>query len=396
VVRLTPEQIEGMCRTDRKPNPTNEFGGISETLQDLADLTGRADYDDLARLFEREWFTQPLERREDCLTGLHANTHIPMALALARRYERTGETRLREAVEFFWERTAVARSYVNGGSSGPRPDGTEKSTGAEHWPEPFRLAKTLTPKINESCVTHNMLRLTDALFRWSGETKYAEFYQRAYFNHVLTMQNPQRPGEYLYDHPLSSGSHKKFGSRHDSFWCCYGSSVEAFERLGQGIYYHDDESLRVNLPVASELSWPAKGLRIAQETAFPLQASTRFTFHCSVPLHLTLFTSWAEPITRTWHDGETVQLPVPMPLRVETMPDDPRTFAFCCGPIVLAARTSRPLNMVEGSTTALRPIGGQPLHFHAHLADGTDVELLPLNQIVNEFFGVYFQSNPFA
>ena len=392
VGRLTAEQIEGMCRTDRKPNPTNEFGGSSETLQDLADLAGRPEFDELARVFEREWFTEPLVRREDVLTGLHANTHIPMALALARRYERTGELRLRQAVEFFWQQTAVARSYVNGGSSGPRPDGTEKSTGAEHWPAPNRLAGTLTPKINESCVTHNMLRLTDALFRWSGDSRYIDFYQRAYFNHVLAMQNPQHLGGYLYDHPLCAGSKKKFGGSRDAFWCCYGSTVEAFERLGQGIYYHDDQTLWVNLPVASEVHWPEMGLRVVQETRFPAEKMTRLTIHCKTPTRLTIRTPWGEPTTRTWHDGESVNLPVPMQLRVETMPDDPKAVAFCCGPIVLAARTDQPLHVDTAATDALRPIVGQPMHFRFPLPGGDDVELVPLNEIVEESFGVYFQA----
>ena len=390
VGRLTPEQVEGMCRTDHKPNPTNEFGGISETLQELADLASRPEFDELARVFEREWFTQPLERREDRLTGLHANTHIPMALALARRYERTGEMRLRQAVEFFWQQTAVARSYVNGGSSGPRPDGTEKSTGAEHWPAPNRLAGTLTPKINESCVTHNMMRLTDALFRWSGDRPYSDFYQGAYFNHVLAMQNPQQLGGYLYDHPLSSGSKKKFGGSRDAFWCCYGSTVEAFERLGQGIYYHDDQTLWVNLPVASEVHWLERGLRVVQETRFPAEKMTRLTLHCETPTRLTIRTPWGEPITRTWHDGESVNLPLPMPLRVETMPDDPKVVAFCCGPIVLAARTDQSLHVDTAATDALHPMVDQPMHFRLPLSGAADVELVPLNEIVDEYFGVYF------
>jgi DUF1680 family protein len=79
-------------------NPTNEAGGWSEALQDLHDLT-----------------------------GLHCNTHIPMTIGAARRYERSGDARYHAAAIFFWERTALGRSYVNGGSSGPRPDGLEKS-----------------------------------------------------------------------------------------------------------------------------------------------------------------------------------------------------------------------------------------------------------------------------
>jgi DUF1680 family protein len=395
IEKLTPEQIEGMSRTDTMPNPTNEFGGISEVLQDLADATGRSEFDSLARVFEREWFTEPLVRREDRLTGLHANTHIPMALALARRYERTGETRLRAAVEYFWERTAIARSYANGGSSGPRPDGTEKSKGGEHWPAPFKLAGTLTPKINESCVTHNMLRLTDALFRWTADRRYAEFYQRAYFNHLLAMQHPGHTGGYLYDHPLGSGSTKKFGEPCDSFWCCYGSSVEAFERLSQGIYYHDAATLWVNLPVASEVTWREKGLRVEQQTDFPHDGRTKLVIHCERPIELTIRTPWAAPMKRTWRDGDEVELPIDLTLHTESMPDDDQMIAFLCGPIVLAARIGEPFVLPAGNSSEalrlLQPVAGQPLTFTTCLASGSEVTLVPLNQIVDESFGVYAQ-----
>jgi DUF1680 family protein len=386
IERLSPAQIEGMCRTDLRPNPTNEFGGIGETLQDLADLTGERSYNDAARIFDRDWFIDPLARGEDRLSGLHANTHIPMALALARRYERTGEERLRAVVEYFWERTAVARSYVNGGSSGPRPDGNEKSTGGEHWPEPFQLAGTLTPKINESCVTHNMLRLTDMLFRWTADRRYADFYLRAYFNHLLAMQHPQATGRYLYDHPLGPVSRKKFGHACDAFWCCYGSTIEAYERLGQGIYYHRGDGLWVNLPVASVVEWSEKGVRLEQRTHFPYENVTRLTVRCLHPVQFTIHTPWAHPECRTWHDGDVLTLTIPMPLQWESMPDDPGTAALLCGPIVLAGRTDQPLEM--HATASLTPMNG-PMRFAAQLADGRHVEFVPLAGIVDEPFTVY-------
>ncbi|MGN6726012.1 MAG: beta-L-arabinofuranosidase domain-containing protein, partial [Tepidisphaeraceae bacterium] len=216
--KLSPDQWRHMLLTTR-PNPTNETGAWSESLLELFAITQNPEYQQLAKKFDCEWLLGPLARGEDPLTGLHANTHIPSLLGAARRHEITGEPALRRAVEHFWQRTAVARSFVNGGSSGPRPDGLEKSKGAEHWPEAFRLAMTLTPKINESCVTHNMLRLTDTLYRWTGDAIYADFFERGYFNHVLAMQNRSELGGYLYDHPLGSCSRKVFGHSHDAFWC---------------------------------------------------------------------------------------------------------------------------------------------------------------------------------
>jgi DUF1680 family protein len=328
-------------------------------------------------------------------------------LGAARRYDRTGDARFRDAAIYFWDRTAIARSYVNGGSSGPRPDGAEKSKGAEHWPEPNRLANTLTPKINESCVTHNMLRLTDALFTSAADPRYAEFYERAYFNSVLCMQHPHRLGGYIYDHPLGDNSRKTFGHANDAFWCCYGTTVEAYARLAQGIYYHDDEQLWVNLAVASSLRWAEKGVRIEQRTRFPDEDVVRLVFECDAPVELTInarIPVWANGvdatingeaidmrgartgayhvITRTWRTGDVLALRFPMTFRAEPMPDDPNLIAFCYGPLVLAAPTDRPLVLRSASL---------PRCFRIQLADGAEVELTPLNEVVDEPFGVYFR-----
>jgi DUF1680 family protein len=424
VAAIEPARLEPMLRTDRKPNPTNEFGGMSEVLQDLYAVTREPAHLRLAQRFDREWFVEPLVRGEDRLTGLHCNTHVPMALGLARRYELTGDARFRDAAAYFWDRTALARSYVTGGSSGPRPDGAEKSKGGEHWPEPFKLAGTLTPKINESCVTHNMLRLTDALFRWTADPRYADFHERAFLNAVLCMQHPGYPGGYVYDHPLGPGSRKTFGHADDAFWCCYGTSVEAFGRLAQGVYYHAEGAVWVNLPVASDLAWPAKGLRVEQRTRFPQEASTRLTFRCDAPVDLTVhlrIPRWTRggasvsvngttlddvpartgsflSVRRTWCDGDVLDLALPMTVHAETMPDDPRAVAFLCGPLVLAARTGEDLVLNAPDAAAavpqIRPVLGEPLTFKVTLRNGTDVTLVPVNRIVDETFGVYFRLQP--
>jgi len=413
--RLTPKQLERMCRTDLGPNPGNEVGGIGEGLRRLGRTVGEARYESLAQLFDREWFLAPLLRREDRLTGLHCNAHIPMALALARRCESNGDPALRDAVIWFWERTALARSYVNGGSSGPHPDGTEKSKGAEHWPEPFRLAHTLTPKINESCVTHNMVRLTDALFCWTGEPRYAAFHERAYLNHVLTMQHPNQVGAYLYDHPLGPDSRKAYGSPRASFWCCYGTTVEAYARLAAGIYYQSSDTAWVNLFIASEFTWPERGVQITQETGFPDQPGTRLTIHCSQPTRFTLrlrVPAWTEApaisvngdrvavppgdyvaIEREWQNGDILALVFGLRLSAEAMPDDSEMVAFRAGPLVLAAVTGGDLLLPQSNiTAALAAIQcPTPDHYQTVLADGRTVPLIPLHRITTETFGVYFR-----
>lgn len=416
---LTSTALQSLCRTDKAPNPPNEFGGMSEVLQRLCDLTGNQEYDIAARHFEPDWFVEPLAQGQDRLTGLHANTHIPIVLSLAKRYERTNDVRLREAVRSFWDFTALARSFVNGGSSGPRPDHLEKSTGAEHWPRAYCLLETLTPGNNESCVTHNMLRLTDILFRWSGESKYADFYERAYFNHVLGMQHPWEPGRYIYHHPLVSGSQKIFGSPLASFWCCYGSTIEAYASLAQGIYYLRNDQLRVNLFISSELNWREKGIRITQKVLFPETPRIELTLHvpCSSEFGISLrlpfwATDWVIEIdgerlrfspgevmlSRCWKDGQRIVVHFKPRLFCESIFDDPGLIAFRHGPNVLAALTSDKLELAARTPEeALNSIIFDEKMGHTlRINEGCTVRLVPLNQIGEEHFGVYHRILSFA
>lgn len=45
----------------------------------------------------------------------------------------------------------------------------------------------------ETCTTYNVLKLARSLFRWTGESKYADFYERALLNGILGTQRTPRP-----------------------------------------------------------------------------------------------------------------------------------------------------------------------------------------------------------
>jgi len=417
LARLSPQTLESMLRTEGI-NPSNEYGGVGVAMYDLYSITRREEYFRSAQIFDRSWFLNPLAAGKDRIAGLHANTHIPQGLAAAKRFDLTGEEPYRKAAEFLWERTALHRSYVSGGSSGPRPDQRENSDGGEHWPDADRLKGTLTPKISESCVTHNMIRLTDAVSQWSDDPRYADFRERAWHNSVLPTQKAGEIGAYLYSHPLAASSRKVFGDADQTFWCCYGSTIEAFARLADGIYAEDGDTLYVRQFVASRLNWISKGMTLVQETAFPYEIGVRLTFRCTTPTRFKLrmrVPTWARGATcevngqrvwpeagqsvglqRTWADSDYIQLTFPMTVRAEQLAGDPTHHALVYGPVVLAARTPHVLELaVPGSDAAklVRPIDIAKLHFAIPLVSGHVVPLVPLGQIMDEAYGVYFKTH---
>jgi DUF1680 family protein len=264
--KLTDFEMERMLQT--------EFGGMSEVLHNLYGVTGDPDHLEVAHRYDQAAFLGPLALERDNLSFIHGNTQIPKICGAARHYELTGDERYRTITRFFWDRVVRTRTYATGGT-----------TSGERWPEPHRLADTLAPNNQECCKTHNMLKVTRYLFRWTADPVYADYYERAFWNGIIGTQHPET-GMLLYYVPLATGHTKKWGTPYDSFWCCYGTGIESFSKLGDSIYFHDASGIYVNLFVASTVSWQEKGLRLEQVTDFPDQEGTAFVFHLERPIKL--------------------------------------------------------------------------------------------------------------
>jgi DUF1680 family protein len=330
-----------------------EFGGIGESLENLSAITGDASYLELSKRFDHERILAPLAAGHDELTRVHANTTIPKIITAARRYELTGDETSRDLATYFWRDVTQKRSFCTGGSSS-----------GENYKSPVgQLSTELAWDTEESCVTYNMLKLTRHLFSWAADAGAADYYERALFNGMLGTQHPA-DGEKIYYTPLLPGYWRMFGTPEHGVWCCHGSGVESHSKFGDSIYFHDAEGIWVNQFIASEVEWRAKGIRLVQETSFPASDVTRLTVRTAKPVQFRLRVRvpvWlagtfavrinGAPVimpaplrggyfaaTRTWKDGDRIEVTMPMGLRIEAMPDDPTLQAVMYGPLVLAGK----------------------------------------------------------
>lgn len=327
-----------------------EFGGMNESLAELSQRTGQAKYLALARKFDHKAILDPLGRGDGgILAGKHGNTQIPKIVGAARLYELTHEERWKTISTTFWSTVVHEHSYAMGGHGL-----------GEHFGQPRKLSTRLGAATCETCNTYNMLKLTTHLFAWEPKAEYADFMERAQWNHILASQSPVTGGV-CYFVSLAPGGAKAFQSLDHDFTCCVGTGMENHARYGAGLYYHDDSQLWVNLYVASELHWREKGVTLRQETRFPEEQSTRLTLTCHQPTALTLrlrkpwwlqgklavtvngkteaLTPEADgyvAVKRTWKTGDTLSLKLPLALTTEPMPDNPKRVAALYGPIVLA------------------------------------------------------------
>jgi len=329
-----------------------EHGGMNEVLADIYVITGDPKYLSLARRFSHQAVLEPLERHEDRLTGLHANTQIPKVIGLERIATLTGDQEADSGARFFWENVTGKRTVAFGGNSV-----------SEHFNDPKNFEGMLESREGpETCNTYNMLRLTEQLFASRPNAAYADYYERALYNHILASINTEQPG-YVYFTPIRPNHYRVYSQPDKCFWCCVGTGMENPGKYGEFIYAQATNGLYVNLFIASEITATNLGLKLRQETAFPDEARTKLTLKLRKRSEFTLYlrhpgwvaggefavkvngksfavastpSSYAT-LRREWHDGDRVEVELPMRTTVERLPDGSDWVAIMRGPIVLAS-----------------------------------------------------------
>lgn len=414
--RLDEATISKMLYTVQA-NPSNEAGAMNEVLYELYAISHDEKHLKLARIFDRDWFLRPLAANEDILSGLHANTHLVLVNGFAEGYDRTGNPLYYDAVSNFWEMLLSAHAYVNGSSSGPRPNATTPtSLTSEHWGLPGHLGNTLTREIAESCVSHNTQKLTAHLFTWTRNPKYADAYMNTFYNAVMALQNHET-GACVYHLPLGSPRQKKYLDSQADFKCCNGSSIEAFSLLNNNIYFHSGDTLWVNQYIPTLLNWKDRRVSLTQtgDLLRDHKAGITLSMKKSSKLVLRLFIpSWSKQtaifvngeragtgtpgsfftLQRKWSDGDRIEIRFDFGFRIEPMPDDDRTIAVFYGPMLLAFQSPDEI-WLKGSASdvasGLKVTDAQNLVFS--LDDGgTTYRLKPLFEVTDEPYSVYVRT----
>ncbi|WP_202842850.1 glycoside hydrolase family 127 protein [Luteimonas saliphila] len=416
-----------------------EHGGMNEVLADVYAITGERKYLRLARRFCHRAILDPLLRREDALDGLHANTQIPKVIGFARIGELDDEPAWIDAARFFWETVAQRRSIAFGGNSV-----------REHFNPVDDFDTMLASREGpETCNSYNMLRLTQLLHRIDPLPRYADFYERTLYNHILSTQHPDHGG-LVYFTPIRPRHYRVYSQPTQCFWCCVGTGMENHGRHGAFAYTYDDDTLDVNLYLASTLDWRVRGLLLRQDTAFPDEPRSTLHLQLAQPqsfalrlrhpgwLHGALVVTingerWPlssapgsfASIARTWRDGDQVGIELPMRTRIEDLPDGSDWVALMHGPLMLAARTGvedldgliaddgrgshiapgpyqpldrAPMLVGERDTLAARiePVEGEPLAFTAGAlirpGEFARLRLEPLSRVHDARYMAYWRT----
>ena len=433
---LSDEQMERMLDI--------EHGGMNEVLADAYAMTGDKKYLTVAKRFSHRRLLTPLSQRQDCLDNMHANTQVPKVIGFDRIAELSGEEYFHDASTFFWDIVTGERSLAFGGNSR-----------REHFPSK-EACRDFVRDIDgpETCNTNNMLKLTEDLHRRNPNAAYADYYELATFNHILSSQHPEHGG-YVYFTSARPRHYRNYSAPNEAMWCCVGTGMENHGKYGQFIYTHVGKALYVNLFVASELNWREKGIRLRQETGFPYSETSRITITEAPSLKgraggeafplLVRYPGWVKPgelkvtvngkavdlisgpasyvtIDRSWKKGDVVEVRFPMHNSVKYLPNLPQYIALMHGPIMLAMKTGTedlahliaddsrfgqlavgkklpvneaPIlinNHVEEIANQLQPIAGKPLHFtlSTRMENPIRNELQPFFEIHDSRYMMYW------
>ena len=148
------------------------------------------------------------------------------------------------------------------------------------------------------------------------------------------------------------------------FWCCTGTGFEAPAKFAKMIYAHKDNSLYVNMFIASTLDWNEKNIMITQSTNFPDEDQTLLTIKSSSTQQIDLkirIPFWIKnksmvvrvnnkivkgiksekgyvTISREWSDGDEIKVTFTPLLEIVPLKNSERYLAMTYGPIVLATK----------------------------------------------------------
>ena len=329
-----------------------EYGGLNESLYTLYAYTNSANHLTVAHVFDDTGLFMTLASGTDNLSGKHANMTIPKFIGALTRYRTlgAGEAAYLDAASGFLGVVLKDHTYVTGGNSED-----------EHFHTPNALNQYRDAVNNETCNAYNMSKLTRDLFLVTGDVKYADYYERVHINEILSSMNPDT-GMTTYFKAMGTGYFKVFATPTDRFWCCTGTGMENFTKLGDSVYFHNDKDLWITLYVSSTLNWKSRGLSLTQTTSLPLSNTATFTVTAAPTDAVSLnfrkpdWTSSCQvaiavngqavsavasggflSVSRVWKANDKIDIAFPIFPQVSRLQDNQNAVAFTYGPLVLSA-----------------------------------------------------------
>jgi hypothetical protein len=339
---------------------------IELALQRLYDVTGNT-----AELALATWFLEQRGRAEGrASAGEYAQDHLPLReqkeavghavramylyTAATRLARDSGDEELAASLRRLFEDVTTRKMYLTGG--------TGNSSANEGFTAPYDLPND--DAYAETCAAIGLMLWAQQMHLLDRDARPIDVLERALYNAVrggVSLDGVK----FFYSNPLASD-----GSRHRQSWfdcaCCPPNILRILGRLPEFIASRDGETVYINLYVQSTFgaAFERASYQITQRTDYPWDGGVKIWVVGSRPATFTLalrIPSWTEGATitvdgkpvgpdeltmdrgyakirREWDGNNTVQLTLPMPVRV--IEADPQVqaqqgrFALQRGPLI--------------------------------------------------------------
>src|SRR5215472_8788125 len=407
---LLPAKVHD--RIGKKDPPYDEPYVMPENLFLAADLTGNPRFRQLALryLLDHDLF-DPLAQGTDPFPGQHAYSHVIALSSAGRAYLTLGDDKYKIAIANAFQLLTTTQQFASGGW------GPNETFITPHRGELFNSLTTTTDHFETPCGSYAATKLARYLLCTSvpKSTQHADNLERVLFNTTLTVRMPDSNGDYPYYSTYSDAAKKIF---YPSKWpCCSGTLVQTVADYPLNIGFTADDGLYLVLYTPSRIRFSrgSAAIQIEQETAFPagdtvlvnlsLNTPATFTLHLRLPEWLSRPASLSinrraavltasrgsfESINRTWHDGDHIELSLPLDFRTEAIDDlHPDTVALMRGPVQYVAIES---SNERASARRLMPSNLKQIGPQAFIQNdaGRQTVFVPLHSIVNETYTSYF------
>jgi DUF1680 family protein len=374
-----------------KTHDTPGHPNLEMALTELFRVTGDQKYLELARFFLDER-GKPHERisygefaqehkpvtEQDEAVG-HAVRAVYLYSGMADVGVLTGNVEYVKAIDRIWENTVSKKLYLTGGIGAM--GGATEGFGA-NYELPNLTAYT------ESCAAIGNVFWNHRLFLLHGDAKYVDVLERTLYNGLISGIS-LKGDTFFYTNPLESDGKTPLyeGTLTREPWfecaCCPTNITRLMASIPGYVYAHRDNGIYVNLFGANEANIEVGGqtVKIKQDTLYPWDGAVKvtikpgrnveFDLHVRIPcwarghpipsdlyeyleettdevalrvngqsIPLVVENGFAR-IGRTWREGDTIELGLPMPVRRvvanERVLEDRGKVALERGPIVYCA-----------------------------------------------------------
>ncbi len=351
-------------------------------------------------LLDKTYF-DPLAEGKNAMANHHAYSFCNALSSAMQAYLTDGSQKHLRAASNAFDIITNVQSFATGGW------GPNESFIATDSDDLYKSLSETHRGFETPCGSYAHFKLTRYLLRVTADGRYGDSMERVFYNTVLGAKRLEPDGHAFYYSDYHFGGGKTYFP--DAWPCCSGTLPQVAADYRLLAYFKDVRGLFVNMYLPSELRWTSgegAQVKLTQSGDYPFDTRVNMRLSVSRPSTFALrlrIPAWSTAritvngkpspasnkagfaaLERKWQDGDTVELELALPLRLEAINSKhPDTVALVRGPLVLFAMGEN-----QAKVTREQLLGAKRIAEESTWAAG-DVRFKPFVAIEGEKYNTY-------